>query len=415
MRKLLRSRNARIYLLGDVVSTLGDSALWLAMAIWVKELTSSSAWAGLVFFFFALGNLTAPLGGVVADRFRRRPLLIWCNLLGAALVLLVLFVQGRGQIWVIFGVIFLYGVLGAVINPAQTALLPALIPGDLLAQANAAQQTLNQGLRLVTPLVGAGLFAAVGGSVVAEIDAGTFVIAAISLMLLRVDEPAPERGADRQATGTLTAGIRFLLNEPLLRPITLALAFAFLAIGFAESAIFSVVTVGLHHRATFVGVLMTIQGIGAVAGGLAAAWVLRRTSEGVMTSLALAGVTAGGLLLAAPALVPVLAGMVLVGVALPWINVAAITAIQRRTPAAMIGRVAGAFDVSLTVPQAISIGLGAALISAISYQALLVIIAVACAIAATYLISHTQARVSSEPLPAATPVVAAGPETEPPL
>jgi hypothetical protein len=60
VRKLLRSRNARIYLLGDVISTLGDSALWLAMAIWVKELTSSSAWAGLVFFFFALGNLTSP-------------------------------------------------------------------------------------------------------------------------------------------------------------------------------------------------------------------------------------------------------------------------------------------------------------------------------------------------------------------
>ncbi len=48
MRQLLRIRNARIYLLGDVVSTLGDSALWLAMAIWIKELTGSSAAAGLV-------------------------------------------------------------------------------------------------------------------------------------------------------------------------------------------------------------------------------------------------------------------------------------------------------------------------------------------------------------------------------
>ena len=46
MRNLLRIRNVRIYLLGDVVSTLGDNALWLAMAIWVKEMTGSSAWAG---------------------------------------------------------------------------------------------------------------------------------------------------------------------------------------------------------------------------------------------------------------------------------------------------------------------------------------------------------------------------------
>jgi cyanate permease len=175
--------------------------------------------------------------------------------------------------------------------------------------------------------------------------------------------------------------------------MTFALAFALLAIGFAESAIFSVVTAGLHHKATFLGILETAQGIGAVTGGLIAAWVLRRTSEGVMTSLALLAVTAGALLLTAPALVPVLAGMALAGVALPWINVAVITAIQRRSPPELIGRVAGAFTVSFSVPQAISIGLGAALISVISYQALLVTIAVACGLAATYLVSHSQARV----------------------
>ena len=90
MRNLLRIRDVRIYLLGDVVSTLGDNALWLAMAIWIKEMTGSSAWAGLVFFSFAVGNLFSPLGGVLADRFRRKPLLICANLLAAALVLLIL-------------------------------------------------------------------------------------------------------------------------------------------------------------------------------------------------------------------------------------------------------------------------------------------------------------------------------------
>jgi hypothetical protein len=73
------------------------------------------------------------------------PLLICSNLLAAALVLLIVLVHHRSQIWLIYLVIFLYSVIGSAIGPAQTALLPALVPEELLAQANGVQQTLNQG------------------------------------------------------------------------------------------------------------------------------------------------------------------------------------------------------------------------------------------------------------------------------
>lgn len=138
MRALLRIPNARIYLLGDVVSTIGDYSLWLAMAIWMKEMTGSSAWAGLVMFCFALGSLFSPLGGVIADRFPRRPLLICANLLAAADVLLLLLVHDRSLMWLVYAVIFAYGVIGSVTDPAETALLPSIVPADLLAEANGA-------------------------------------------------------------------------------------------------------------------------------------------------------------------------------------------------------------------------------------------------------------------------------------
>ncbi len=286
MRQLLRIPNARLYLLGDVVSTLGDSALWLAMAIWMKELTGSSAAAGLVMFAYATGNLFSPLGGVLADRFRRRPLLICANLMAAALVLLIVLVHHRSQIWLVYTVIFGYGVIGSAMGPAQMALLPALVPQDLLAQANGAQQTLNQGLRLVTPLAGAGLFSLLGAAAVAEIDAVTFGVAVASLIALRVQEPGPGHREPEPGEGrAVTAGFRFIRAEPVLRSITIALTLAMLAFGFTESAGFSVVTAGLHHSASFVGVLMTTQGIGAVIGGLSAAAVLRRSSEGMMTAM----------------------------------------------------------------------------------------------------------------------------------
>lgn len=395
MRQLLRIRNARVYLLGDVVSTLGDSALWLAMAIWIKELTGSSAAAGLVMFFFAAGGLCSPLGGVLADRFRRRPFLIWANLAGGAVVLLITLVHGRGQIWLIYLVMLAYGVIGSAISPAQTALLPALVPADLLAEANGAQQALNEGLRIITPLAGAGLLVLLGGPVVAVIDAATFGVAVLSLIALRVDEPRPERAAGPRPRGELTAGFRFLRDEPVLRAITIALALALLVVGFTESACFSVVTIGLNDKPAFVGVLMTIQGVGAVAAGLTAARLLKRLSEAQLTALALACGAAGVLLLTLPSIVPVVIGLVLAGFAGPWILVAAVTAIQRRTPAAVLGRVSGAFGLSLGVPQVVSVGLGAALIAELDYRLLLLIVAVVVGTAAAFLLSRPAVRRSA--------------------
>jgi MFS family permease len=394
MRELLRIRNARVYLLGDVVSTLGDSALWLAMAIWAKELTGSSAAAGLVMFCFAAGSLFSPLGGVVADRFRRRPLLICSNLVAAALVLLITLVHHRSQIWIVYLVIFLYGIVGSVIGPAQTALLPSLVPERLLPEANGAQQTLNEGLRIITPLVGAGLFAWVGGGTVAIIDSATFLVAVASLLALRVDDLKPTQvGAASKSSGRkFSAGFLFLGREPMLRSITIALGLALLVMGFTESAGFSVVTVGLHMKPTFVGVLMTTQGFGAVIGGLTAAPLLKRMTEGTVTALGLSLVVAAVLLLTLPNVVIVEVGMIVAGFVGPWIFVAATTALQRRTPPDMLGRVSGAFQLSLTIPQVLSVGLGAALIAVLSYRVLLLLIALVVAVSVAFLASQPAVR-----------------------
>jgi MFS family permease len=393
VRKLFRIRNARIFLFGDVVSTLGDRSLWFAMAIWMKELTGSSAWAGLVIFCYIAGNFFSPLGGVLADRFPRRALLVVANLLSAAIVLPIALVHGRGDIWIVYVVIFFYGATGAVIGAAESALVPDLVPPDLLAEANGAQQTLNQGLQLVTPLIGAGLFTVTGGAVIAEIDAGTFLVAVVSLLLLRM-APAPGAadaadaamdggtaagGGVPDGDGGMAAGLRFIWAEPVLRTIMLALGLSVLAVGFSESALFSVVTVGLHHSASFLGVLTTVQGVGAVLSGMAAAPLLRRVSEPLLLAMGLACMTVAMLALTVPDLVVVLAGMVVAGLVSPWLAVAGVTAFQRRTPAAVMGRVFGVLRLALTIPQTASLAIGAALITVVDYRVLLVVIALVAA------------------------------------
>ncbi|MBV9001816.1 MAG: MFS transporter, partial [Solirubrobacterales bacterium] len=162
LTRLLAVRNARVFLAGQAVSSFGDSALWLATAVWIKALTGSNGAAGLAFFFFTAPTLLAPVCGLIVDRVPRRRLLIAINGLTGCAVLLLLLVHGAGQLWLIYVVMFLYGLSHATLAATQSALLTAILPEDLLADANGALRTIQATLSLVAPLIGAGVFTTMG-------------------------------------------------------------------------------------------------------------------------------------------------------------------------------------------------------------------------------------------------------------
>ena len=134
--------------------------------------------------------------------------------------------------------------------------------------------------------------------------------------------------------------------------------------------------------------LTTVQGVGAVLGGMSAAPLLKRVSESALLAMGLACLTLAMLALAVPDLVVVLVGMVVAGFVGPWLGVAAVTAFQRRTPSAMMGRVFGVLRLTLTIPQAASIAIGAALITVVNYRVLLIVIAVAAAASGLFVIGR---------------------------
>ena len=168
MRTLLSYRDARLLLAGQTLSSFGDWAMLIVLAVWMKSLTGSSALAGLTFFTFAAGSLLAPLGGLLADRARRRPLMIVSDCVLGAFVLVLLLVHDRSNAWLIYAVAFAYGALGTVFYPARAALLKIMLPEELLAEANGALTATREGLRVVAPLAGAGLYALLGGGAVAD-------------------------------------------------------------------------------------------------------------------------------------------------------------------------------------------------------------------------------------------------------
>ena len=408
MRRLLAHRDVRVYLAGQVFSLFGDSSLWLAMGIWVKTLTGSNAQAGLVFFFFTAPSLLAPASGLLADRVRRRPLLIVTNAVTAVAVLALLAVSGRGQVWVVDAVMFGYGLSYGILGPAQSALLTVMVPADLLPDANGALRTAQESLRLIGPLAGAGLFVAVGAHVVAVIDAASFAFPVISLLVLRVREPAPRPAAGRWAA-QLSAGARHIWRTVELRHVIAAGAVTTTVFGFGETISYAIAGNGLHRTAAFVGVLAGVQGAGAVAGGLSAAALVRRLGEGRLIGIAMLVAAAGAAMEIPPLLAPVLAGDIVFGAAIPWLVVGLISLAQRVTPPELQGRVYAATETLVTTPQTISIALGAALISVAGYQTLLLAMAATIALAACYLLTRPEQRQAARRPARPRAAAAAGP------
>ena len=385
MRDLAKSRDARVYLIGQSFSLFGDTAMFLALGIWVKELTHSNADAGLTFLFFSLAALFSPLAGMVVDRVRRRPTLVVVNFASAALVMLLLFVHNSSGIWIIYLTMFLYSFAGNFIGSAQSAFLTVLLAPEQLGDANGFLRTVREGLRLVAPLAGAGLFVIVGGHWIAALDSATFVIAGLSVLALHVREEKPDRRTEH-FIAEISAGFHHVARTPILRRMAISLAVALSVVGFLETAIFAITSNELHRSPSFIGVLMAAQGVGALIGGPLSAPTMRKIGERWLCGVGLIGIVAGSLLLEGGTLTFVLMGSVVFGVALPPLLVGAYTLLQLRTPGELQGRAFSAFDLIASLPQTMSIGVGAILVSVLGYRGELTIIAVVVAFAALILL-----------------------------
>ncbi len=373
MGSVLARRDLRIIIGAEAVSMFGDQALWLAMGIWAKQLTGSNAAAGIVFFFFGVPTLLSPLSGMLVDRVRRKPLMIICELSLAAAVLLLLLVHSRDQLWLIYIVIFGYGLAGTVTASARSALLRTMVPDDdQLASVNGLLQTVREGMRLIAPVAGAGLFAWLGGGAVAILDAATFVVVATGFLIVRVVEPKPHR-TEAHWRAEITAGVAHLWRTLPLRQITVATGIALLVVGFTETLVFAVVDQGLHRSPSFVGVLEVAMGVGAIAGGLTAGKAVQRYGETLVAAAGLVLFAAGSALLTVPLIGVVLPGMAVLGAGVPWLIVGLFTCLQRLTPNELQGRTFSAVDVLISTPQTVSIGVGAGLIAVVDFRLMLAI------------------------------------------
>jgi MFS family permease len=343
----------------------------------------------------AIPALLAPALGVGIDRVRRKPLLVWGHVASGVVVLPLVLVRGPDQVWLIWAVAMVYGVSFIVLPAALNGLLKELLPEEMLVDANASLQTTKESFRLFGPLIGALLFTWLGGWAVAVLDAASFFAAALVISSLAVHEQEPEREEAHLWT-QMTAGIRFLARERVLKHVLVGFALAILVIGFIESAIYAVLD-AFDKPVTYVSVIVSVQGVGAVAGGFASSAVIKRIGEVAASAVGLMGIVVGILVWAVTHHFTVIClAAAIFGASIPVVVVALMTLVQRRTPQAIMGRVSAAVEVVMAVPQALSLAIGALLVVVLSYRQIFVIMAAVTTLAAAYIVVALRDQIRSD-------------------
>lgn len=271
----LRIRDFGLLWSGMTVSLLGDGIYLVTIAWQVYDLSNSPAALSLVGLAWAAGMLVFLLtGGLLSDRFQRRNVMIASDV-GRALAVGaagVLSLTGNIHVWELIVLALAYGAGEALFGPAFHALVPDIVGSERVVDASALEQLMRQGsLRLVGPALGGFVVDAVGAGAAFCIDAGTFVVSACVLALLRVRSGGTlARGERPTLRDDLRGGLGFVRSQPWLWGTVVVAATATLFFyGPKEVLVPYLIRNHLHGSAADFGWVLAADGVGSVLASLA--------------------------------------------------------------------------------------------------------------------------------------------------
>ena len=226
-RSAFAVRDFRLLWLGEAVSALGDQFALIALPWLALVLTGDAFALGTVLALMAVPRAVLMLlGGAYVDRMSPRLVMLGSNavrlLAVAGLGLIV--ITGAVELWMLYAFALVFGVADAFFYPAQTAIVPDLVKGEQLQQANGIVQGTAQLTTLVGPAAAGLAIAALGGGVSSAdvsgigltllLDAATFIVSLATLMLIapRASRAAPEGSVIEQ----IAEGVRFVWRAPAI-------------------------------------------------------------------------------------------------------------------------------------------------------------------------------------------------------
>lgn len=339
----------RFLFAGESVSLLGDQFHFVALAWLTLQLTGSGLALGSVLMVAAIPRAVFMLlGGALSDRWSPRSLMLWSNVIRAVLVgvLATLVLTGRAELWQLYLMAGMFGVVDALFYPAMSAIVPMLVDEPTLPPANALMQGTQQFAQLIGPALAGVVVAIVQTGPAFVFDSISFAVAAVALFFVvggrRAAQPAatPDGEKEPSILATVRAGLSYAWGDPAVRSLillTAAFNFAFtgpLSVGIPFMADH---TLG-GGSATF-GILLSGFGAGALVGAVAAGSIPRVPRLGTIVLLLAIGLGIGLALLGiAPNVATAFGLTVAMGLGIGFINVHGVSWLQGRTAPEMRGR-----------------------------------------------------------------------------
>jgi len=262
--------------LSQAGSLLGSGMTRFALLIWAFEIEGTATALALLGFFVAIAYVIAsPFAGVFVDRWDRRKVMFYSDLgsgLMTALILL-LYSLGRLQLWHLFLMVGVVGVMEAFQEPAFSASISLLVPKDGYTRANAQLGLGKSAARILAPAFAGLLLKLAGMQVVMLVDLGTLALALLALGFVQIPPPpVSQEGRGSEAVPfvrQMLFGFRYIFRNPGLRGL---LTVFFLINLFAALAYFAVLSPMVLARTggdeLALATVRTVMGVGGVAGGL---------------------------------------------------------------------------------------------------------------------------------------------------
>jgi MFS family permease len=278
----LQSRNFRLFFAGQLISLIGTWMDNVAEAWLVYRLTGSSLKLGTVGFCSQIPVfLFAPLGGIVADRYNRHKIILTTQALsmGVAGVLAILTLTHRVQVWHVFVLAAMGGVINAFDIPARQAFLSDMVGREKLMNAIALNSSMFNGARIVGPAVAGILVASIGEGWCFGANSLSYIAVITGLLMMKLTY-TPRAGArDNSPLQDIVEGFRFVKNAKPIRTLLLLLGLVSL-VGMPYSVLMPIFADRiLHGGARGLGILMGATGVGALAGALTLA--LKKGLKGI--------------------------------------------------------------------------------------------------------------------------------------
>ena len=330
---------------GTTLSLFGDFFSYIAMAWLVLQLTGSSLALGTVLVVQALPRaVLMVVGGAMADRISPRVTMLGSMGLRAAFVapLAVLVLTGRVQMWEVYGIAIVFGVVDAFFMPARGAILPKVVADKELEPGNALLNVTSMTSVVLGPVLGGLIVASLGIGWAFAADAACFAIGFVFILWLPASRASASQPGQKDGLGSqIAAGLRYAWNETGLRIALIVIA----VIDFAANGAIGVGLPTIAHSrygagAAGFGVLLGAWGVGATIGALGAGFVPPPKRFGLLIiGLCVwlgAGIIVVGLV---PSLTLGATVMGLTGIGTGVVNTYGVSWLQRRTTPDMQGRV----------------------------------------------------------------------------